>query len=79
MTPVAALDAGSDQGALTLALPAGKAARNLVALEGADGYHIIARTSVTAEQARACLPRYASQTTGIELTGVAAAPRNAVA
>lgn len=67
------LDAGSDQGAFTLALPAAEAARNLVALEDAYGYHIIARTSVTFEQARAYLLRYASHTTGVDLTSVTAA------
>ncbi|WP_254186904.1 hypothetical protein [Micromonospora sp. WMMB482] len=68
------LDAGSDQGAFTLALPAAEAARNLVALEDAYGYHIIARTSVTSEQARAYLLRYASHTTDrIDLTSVTAA------
>ncbi|MEW2443640.1 TetR/AcrR family transcriptional regulator [Micromonospora marina] len=67
------LDAGSDEGAFTLALPATEAARNLVALEDAYGYHITARTSVTPGQARAYLLRYASHTTGVDLTRVTTA------
>ncbi|MEU4482831.1 TetR/AcrR family transcriptional regulator [Micromonospora sp. NPDC023966] len=61
------LTAGGDEGAFTLALPATEAARNLVALEDAYGYHIIAGTSVTRAQARDYLIGYASYATGTDL------------
>lgn len=61
------LTAGNQDNVFTLALPAAEAARNLVALEDAYGYHIIAQTSVTRAQARDYLVRYASYATGIAL------------
>ncbi|GAB3330499.1 TetR/AcrR family transcriptional regulator [Micromonospora halotolerans] len=71
------LAAGADQGAFALALPAAEAARNLVALEDAYAYHIIAGTSVTRGQARDYLVGYASYATGTDLKRRTPSPRRA--
>ncbi|MEH0826063.1 TetR/AcrR family transcriptional regulator [Micromonospora sp. CPCC 205714] len=61
------LTEGGRDGVFTLALPAVEAARNLVALEDAYGYHVIAGTTVTRDQARQYLIGYASYATGTRL------------
>ncbi|WP_166385962.1 TetR/AcrR family transcriptional regulator [Catellatospora methionotrophica] len=58
---------GADRQAFRLAVPAADAARNLVALEDAYGYHIITGTSVNRHDALRLMTGYAAQVVGVEL------------
>ena len=59
---------GAAVGAFDLAEPAVVVAHNLVALEDAYGYHVVAGTSVSRKQAEAFLLSYASTVTRCPLT-----------
>lgn len=61
------LASGADAGAFVLKAPAQEIASNLVALEDAYGYHIIAGTSITRERAEQYLTGYATAATGAQL------------
>jgi DNA-binding transcriptional regulator YbjK len=61
------LTSGADAGAFALTAPADEIASNLVALEDAYGYHIIAGTSMTREKAEQHLIGYADVATGTRL------------
>lgn len=60
------LEAGAATGAFNLRAPAPEVASNLVALEDAYGYHVIAGTSITREKAEQYLIGYAATATGTE-------------
>lgn len=63
------LESGVAAGAFSLQAPTGEVACNLVALEDAYGYHIVAGTSVTRARAERYLIGYASTATGADLRG----------
>ncbi|MCM0673313.1 TetR family transcriptional regulator [Micromonospora phytophila] len=62
------LDTGAGLGHFQLTAPSTQIASNLVALEDAYGYHVIARTSITRDRAEANIIGYASTATGCDLT-----------
>ncbi|MFV2116308.1 TetR/AcrR family transcriptional regulator [Micromonospora sp. LOL_025] len=61
------LDTGAGLGQFHLTATSTEIASNLVALEDAYGYHVIARTSITRQQAEAHIVGYAATTTGCDL------------
>lgn len=69
------LDTGEGLGHFRLAAPSAEIASNLVALEDAYGYHVIARTSITRDRAENYLVGYAASATGCDLP----APQTAAA
>lgn len=58
---------GAESGAFTLRSPAGQVAANLVALEDAYGYHVIAQTSMRRDEAERHLFGYAALATSASL------------
>ncbi|MEJ1201647.1 MULTISPECIES: hypothetical protein [unclassified Streptomyces] len=58
---------GAERGAFTLRSPAGQVAANLVALEDAYGYHVIAQTSMRGDEAERHLFGYAALATSASL------------
>ncbi|MFE5258674.1 TetR/AcrR family transcriptional regulator [Streptomyces coelicoflavus] len=65
---------GAECGAFTLRSPAGQVAANLVALEDAYGYHVIAQTSVQRHEAERHLFGYATLATSTPLPSPAETP-----
>ncbi|MDQ3406064.1 MAG: TetR family transcriptional regulator [Actinomycetota bacterium] len=63
------LETGSMLGVFALSAPAQDIAHNLVALEDAYGYHVIARTSVTRDRAEALIVSYAELAVTARLRG----------
>ncbi|MFB6550767.1 MULTISPECIES: TetR/AcrR family transcriptional regulator [unclassified Streptomyces] len=58
---------GAERGAFTLRSPAGQVAANLVALEDAYGYHVIAQTSMRRDDAEQHIFGYAALATSASL------------
>ena len=61
------LDTGAGLGHFRLTAPSVEVASNLVALEDAYGYHVIARTSITRDRAEGHIVNYAATATGCDL------------